>query len=155
MIFDRVLCALDGSRESLADAHAAARRIIQRSNQQPTLAFTVGHRVEAEVRCIVARGGDPEVVSRRSDNVDADNVDVDSRRPAPALLAASRDAQPIIVGVGDRRRRSELGTVGERVAHRASCPVLVVTEPDVAGVNDISSSRAHSISAVHQSEVVW
>ena len=42
------------------------------------------------------------------------------------LVAASKDADLLILGSRGRHGFSALGSVSERVAHKASCPVLVV-----------------------------
>jgi nucleotide-binding universal stress UspA family protein len=43
-----------------------------------------------------------------------------------AVVDASRDADLLIVGRGGLRGTASLGSVAERVAHEAVCPVLVV-----------------------------
>lgn len=53
----------------------------------------------------------------------AETVD---RRPVPALVAASRAADLLVVGSRGLHGLAALGSVSERVAHRAACSVLVV-----------------------------
>lgn len=50
----------------------------------------------------------------------------DARTPVAALVDASRDADLLIVGSRGLRGVAALGSVAERVAHRAACPVLIV-----------------------------
>jgi nucleotide-binding universal stress UspA family protein len=46
--------------------------------------------------------------------------------PAQALVEASREADLLVVGSRGLRGLKALGSVSERVAHEASCSVLVV-----------------------------
>jgi nucleotide-binding universal stress UspA family protein len=55
-----------------------------------------------------------------------------AERPVEALLAAAEEADLLVVGRRGLGRDGALGSVSERVAHRASCSVLVV-RPDAAG----------------------
>ena len=54
------------------------------------------------------------------------DAEVDARRPVEALIDASRDADLLIVGSRGLRGMASLGSVAERVAHKAECPVLIV-----------------------------
>lgn len=49
-----------------------------------------------------------------------------SAEPVAALTAASADADLVVLGSRGRRGVASLGSVGERVAHRARCSVLVL-----------------------------
>jgi nucleotide-binding universal stress UspA family protein len=99
---------IDGSDCSL-DALAVARAL--------------GQRLDARVRVLTALGGKP---------VDAGDlrrlgdIDVDKRRPAVALAAASRSSELVVVGSRGLHGFRLLGSVSERVAHRSVCSVLVV-----------------------------
>jgi nucleotide-binding universal stress UspA family protein len=53
-------------------------------------------------------------------------VERDPRPPLEALLAAARDADLVIVGSRGLRGLRALGSVSERLGHRAPCSVLVV-----------------------------
>lgn len=53
-------------------------------------------------------------------------AELDARRPVEALVEASRDADLLIVGSRGLRGMASLGSVAERVAHKAECPVLIV-----------------------------
>jgi nucleotide-binding universal stress UspA family protein len=49
-----------------------------------------------------------------------------SRRPADALVEASHGVDLVVVGARGLAGARALGSVSERVAHRAECSVLVV-----------------------------
>lgn len=106
----RIVVGVDGSSESV-DAYAVARRLSERFN--------------AELWPVVAHGG--ETVDRAL----IDSV-VDSRRedapdePVAALLAAAADADLLVVGSRGLHGLKALGSVSERLAHRAHSSVLVV-----------------------------
>jgi nucleotide-binding universal stress UspA family protein len=53
-------------------------------------------------------------------------------QPVAALLERSREADLVVVGSRSLRGLRALGSVSERVAHGASCSVLVVHAPDAA-----------------------
>jgi nucleotide-binding universal stress UspA family protein len=53
----------------------------------------------------------------------------EARAPVDALLAASKEADLVVVGSRGLHGLKALGSVGERVAHGAECPVLVVRTP--------------------------
>jgi nucleotide-binding universal stress UspA family protein len=108
----KVVVGIDGSPESAA-AYAVARRLSQRFN--------------AELSPVVAAGGKP---------VDQRLVDliIDGRRerspdePVAALVAAAADADLLVVGSRGLHGLKALGSVSERVAHRARSSVLVVRD---------------------------
>jgi nucleotide-binding universal stress UspA family protein len=54
------------------------------------------------------------------------HVLADEARPVEALVAASEDADLVVVGSRGLRGLRALGSVSERVAHAARCSVLVV-----------------------------
>ena len=53
----------------------------------------------------------------------------EDRRPVPALVEASADCDLLVVGSRGVRGLKSLGSVAERVAHEAPCPVLIVRNP--------------------------
>jgi nucleotide-binding universal stress UspA family protein len=55
-----------------------------------------------------------------------ENLEFDERKPADYLVAASEDADLLVLGSRGLHSFAALGSVSERVAHKASCPVLVV-----------------------------
>jgi nucleotide-binding universal stress UspA family protein len=110
---NRVVVGVDGSRESAA-AYAVARRLSER--------------FDAELWPVVAAGGKP-IDLRLVDSI------VDGRRtespdePVAALVAASADADLLVVGSRGLHGLKALGSVSERVAHRAHSSVLLVRDP--------------------------
>jgi nucleotide-binding universal stress UspA family protein len=101
----RIVVGVDGSAHA-ADAEAVAL----------VLADSYG----ADIRRLMATGGE-EFDARR-----VVKGELDARRPVEALVDASRDADLLIVGSRGLRGIASLGSVAERVAHRAECPVLIV-----------------------------
>jgi nucleotide-binding universal stress UspA family protein len=101
----RIVVGVDGSPHA-ADAEAVAR----------VLANSYG----ADLRRLMATDGE------QFDATTAVNAELDARRPVEALVDASRDADLLIVGSRGLRGLASLGSVAERVAHKAECPVLIV-----------------------------
>jgi nucleotide-binding universal stress UspA family protein len=108
----RVVVGVDGSHES-ARACAAARRLAAR--------FAI------EVRPLVAtgRGADLAAVARLT----GERYEELQDDPVRALVAASADADLLVVGSRGLQGLKALGSVSERVAHRARCSTLIVREP--------------------------
>jgi nucleotide-binding universal stress UspA family protein len=100
----RILVGADGSLQA-ADAEAVGR-LLARS-------------FDGQLRRLVATGGEP---------IDPLWIDaeVDPRPPVEALGEASREADLLIVGSRGLRGVKALGSVAERLANRAACPVLIV-----------------------------
>lgn len=105
----RILVGFDGSADS-AEALAAARELADRRG--------------SELRALVALGGKGVGI----DAVRRALPGVEEQRAAPvsALVDASRDAHLLVVGSRGLHGLAALGSVSERVAHRAHCSVLVV-----------------------------
>lgn len=94
------------------------------SAQAVAVAFELGKRLGASVRPVVAAGGkgfDLGSVRRL-----VGEVEIDPRHPVEALAACSRGADLLVVGSRGLHGLRALGSVSERVAHRAACSVLVV-----------------------------
>jgi len=109
----RIVVGVDGSIESSA-AYAAARYLSERFG--------------AELRSLVAWGG--KGVNEPLAAVITDGEHDDSGDPpVPALLAAAESADLVVVGSRGLHGMRALGSVSERVAHAAACPVLIVREP--------------------------
>ena len=104
---ERLVVGVDGSPESL-EALAVAG----------ALAGATG----ARVRVLTARGAavDPDRIA------DADDLARSDAAPVDALVEAAEDADLVLVGSHGKHGFASLGSVGERVAHRAACSVLVV-----------------------------
>jgi nucleotide-binding universal stress UspA family protein len=75
-------------------------------------------------------------VLRTFEELGETELDRDERSPATALLAASAEADLVVVGSRGLRGLSALGSVSERVGHEASCPVLVVRATTTTGFDD-------------------
>jgi nucleotide-binding universal stress UspA family protein len=82
----------------------------------------VADRLGASLR-VVAAG---EAAGTESDSLTDIMVKHDERDPVTALLDASTRADLLVVGSRDLRGIRALGSVSERVGHRAACSVLVV-----------------------------
>jgi nucleotide-binding universal stress UspA family protein len=83
----------------------------------------LGERLGVPVRMVAATGGKPvDFEGLRSQP----NLEWDERKPVDALLAASPTAGLLVVGNRGLHGLAALGSVSERLAHSASCSVLVV-----------------------------
>jgi nucleotide-binding universal stress UspA family protein len=109
-LFPRALVVgIDGSREA-DEAYRAAR--------------SLAHRFEVPLRAVTAlrgKGVDLPAAHLRTPFVEA--ID---EEPVEALTRASRDADLLVVGSRGLHGIRALGSVSERVAHKARCSVLVV-----------------------------
>lgn len=119
-----VAVGIDGSSESAA-AFAVARHLADRFG--------------SELRPVVAHGGKGVDEKRVTSIVEGDREDVRDG-PVGALVAASNDADLVVVGSRGLHGFRALGSVSERVAHHAHCSLLIVREPpwacigsDIAG----------------------
>jgi nucleotide-binding universal stress UspA family protein len=109
----RVVVGVDGSPES-ASAYAVARNVAERFG--------------SELWPVVAHGGkgvDNDAVATVVDYHHEDLPD----DPVQALVAASADADLLIVGSRGLHGFKALGSVSERVAHQAHCSTLIVRGP--------------------------
>lgn len=105
-----VAVGLDGSPESAAAAAAG---------------WAVAERFGARLRAVAATGrpghANLELVRRI-----VPEYEEQPTRPVTALAEASEDVDLVVVGSRGLRGVRALGSVSERVAHEAHCPVLVV-----------------------------
>jgi nucleotide-binding universal stress UspA family protein len=108
MLVHEAPCSVLVARE-LADPGSWPRRIV------------VGLNGSAEAKRARAVGA--ELGDRFSAHVDEI---VDAREPVAELSEASEDADLVVVGSRGLRGVRALGSVSERVAHEARCPVLIV-----------------------------
>jgi nucleotide-binding universal stress UspA family protein len=108
----RIVVGVDGSPESAA-AYSVARHLRERFS--------------AELWPVVAHGGkgvDKKLVAAIVDYQHEDLPD----EPAQAIVSAAADADLVVVGSRGLHGLKALGSVSERVAHRAHCSTLVVRE---------------------------
>jgi nucleotide-binding universal stress UspA family protein len=104
-----IIVGVDGSEQSLA-AWAVAR--------------SVAERFGAELVTVSARGGKGSDV-RKVEELDPDAI-FDPGTPVEALVGLSKEADLLVVGSRGMHGPRALGSVSERVGHRAPCSVLVV-----------------------------
>ena len=108
----RIVVGVDGSPQSAA-AHAVARYLAER--------------FEGDVTVVIAEGSkaiDLGAVSL----VVGDGFDVIQGDPVSVLTAASHDADLLVLGSRGLHGLKALGSVSERVAHRAKCSTLIVRD---------------------------
>lgn len=109
----KIVVGVDGSPES-ASAYAVARQLAER--------------FDADLWPVVAHGG--KAVDRRLIDLILDHHREEMPdEPVAALLAASADADLLVVGTRGLHGLRALGSVSERVAHQAHSSVLVVRTP--------------------------
>lgn len=106
----RIAVGVDGSQES-----AAAYRT----------ACYLAERFDGDVTVIAAEGGKLLDVAGVSLIV-GDGFQVIPDEPVPVLVAASADADLLVLGSRGLHGLKSLGSVAERVAHRAECSTLIV-----------------------------
>jgi len=110
-----IVVGVDGSPQS-GRALAAAQELRERFGAElETVAALGGKRLDLDA----ARALAPE-------------LETDRQAPVEALAAAARGADLLVVGSRGLHGIRALGSVSERVAHRAPCSVLVVREPHPA-----------------------
>lgn len=86
-------------------------------------ARVLGERLGVPVRVLVASGGKPVHFEGLRP---LPGLEWDDRKPLDALVDASASADLVVVGSRGLHGLTALGSVSERVAHRAACSVLVV-----------------------------
>jgi nucleotide-binding universal stress UspA family protein len=107
---NKIVVGIDGSPESAA-AYATATSLAER--------------FAAKLWPVVAHGGKGVDRDRVAAIVDHHHEGLEDA-PVPALLAASADADLLVIGSRGLHGFKALGSVSERVAHQAHCSVLVV-----------------------------
>jgi nucleotide-binding universal stress UspA family protein len=106
-----IVVGVDGSPSSLAAA-AVGREI--------------GDRLRARVRFVVGRGaGAADLAPEELENCELDLTFSDAK-PVPALIRAAGRSDLLVVGSRGLSGVRALGSVSERVAHQATCSLLVV-----------------------------
>lgn len=173
-VFDRVLCGVDGTPESLEAARQAARlRSLDGTldlvgvtdiNVAVHAGYAMGHvqeQLEAEIRQGLARGVNevkptnalllagavvPSLLeeaqetgataARGGHGFEIEPIQaltpyfvVDPGHPVEVLTELSADADLVVLGSRGLHGLRALGSISERVAHKADCSVLVVRNP--------------------------
>ena len=105
----RIAVGIDGSPES-ADAYAVARHLAER--------------FDGDLKVIVAEGGQLDLAAVSS--IAGDGFHVIPEEPVPVLVAVSPEVDLLVLGSRGLHGLASLGSVSERVAHRAACSTLVV-----------------------------
>ena len=93
-------------------------------------AVELSDRLGADLRVVTAVDG--KRVDLAQARAQAPLLDELPGRPVPVLVEAARAADLLVVGSRGLHGLAALGSVSERVAHEASCSVLVVRHADVA-----------------------
>ena len=115
-----VVIGVDGSADSLRAAAVAADLV---------------ERFGVELRPVIATGAGRGLLDKGTGAVDVDaarsafpRAALDTRSPVDALVGTAKESEADIVIVGARGLRGlrAMGSVSERVAHEATCSVLVV-----------------------------
>ncbi len=106
----KIVVGVDGSLES-ARAYAAAKYLAERFG--------------AELWPVVAHGGGPVDIAA-VDSIVGHHREELQDDPVHALLAASADADLLVVGTRGLRGLKAIGSVSERVSHDAHCSTLIV-----------------------------
>jgi nucleotide-binding universal stress UspA family protein len=91
------------------------------------VALQLAARFDASLTPLAAYGGkyiDTDALGRA-----VPDLDLDHRHAVEALVAAAAHADLLVVGSRGLHGLRALGSVSERVAHRAACSVLVIREP--------------------------
>lgn len=93
------------------------------SRKALSAALDLANRLEIPLRRIAAMGGKPVQIEGLRDVAD---LEWDERKPFDALVAASQESDVVVVGNRGLHGIAALGSVSERLAHRAHSSVLVV-----------------------------
>jgi nucleotide-binding universal stress UspA family protein len=97
----------------------------ERSAAAFTVARAIAQRFDAKLWPVIAHGGDPVDTKAAVAIAGSGHEDMPDD-PATALVAAAAEADLLVVGSRGLHGLKALGSVSERVAHRARCSVLIV-----------------------------
>jgi nucleotide-binding universal stress UspA family protein len=90
------------------------------------VAQDVGTRLGVPVRLLAAGGAGPHELDLAALEESGLTVEHAESKPVDALLEATAEADLVVVGSRGVRGLKALGSVSERVAHQATCSVLVL-----------------------------
>lgn len=93
------------------------------AGEAAAVADRIGEQLGIPVRALAATGGKPLTLDHFPWR---EGLEWDERHPVDVLVAASREADLLVVGSRGLHGLAALGSVSERAAHRAQCSVLVV-----------------------------
>ena len=99
------------------------------------VAKDLAERFETELVPVQARGG-KQVEQGAVDRFVGHFREELPDEPVTALIAASADADLLVVGSRGLHGVKALGSVSERVAHQARCSVLIVREPSSHSIDE-------------------
>lgn len=123
-----IVVGVDGSDESLLAADAAEELALCSGASLRFIAATGGKPIDLDG---LARLRSPEPALARASGaprrtmIQLPVLEWNARAPLEALLAASAEADLVVLGSRGLHGLAALGSISERVAHRASCSVLV------------------------------
>lgn len=126
-----IVLGADGSPQSLNAAEVVAELVERFGSSVRALAATGGKPVDVDGLLKVQALDSRVLVAVRSERA-GDRaarfpiLEWSDQQPVDALLAASAEAELMVFGSRGLHGLSALGSVSERVAHRATCSVLVI-----------------------------
>jgi nucleotide-binding universal stress UspA family protein len=126
-----IVLGVDGSPQSLSAAEVVAELVERFGSSVRALAATGGKPVDVDGLLKVRRLDPSVLVAVRSGRAGDQAarfpiLEWSDQQPVDALLAASAEAELLVLGSRGLHGLSALGSVSERVAHRAACSVLVI-----------------------------
>jgi nucleotide-binding universal stress UspA family protein len=96
------------------------------SSRAAAAAWALGERLDVPVRAVLATDGHADLAEALRI---APGLEELPGKPVDALLKASEETDLLVLGSRGLHGLKALGSVSERVGHRARCTVLVVREP--------------------------
>ena len=108
---------------AVAALHRRGAGRLRRIGIGPTRRARAGRAIRANIRTVIARGGDSFLAGARLTDPTVEEHD---GNPIDVLTVLSEHADLVVVGSRGLHGIRALGSVSERVAHQAHSPVLVV-----------------------------